>query len=114
MKNDKNLQEIQEKTALDETSVMRALRFLEQKNLVKLKTTKKKIIDLGTNGIYYKKNHLPERNLILTLEKNNRISFQEAKNLSKLTDNEFNVSLGVLKHKNFIEVKEGKIILNAK
>jgi len=105
--------EIIKESSLDEVSVLRALRFLENKGLLKLKAGEKKIIDLGTNGIYYKKTHLPERKLIILLEKQNNISLDEAKKLSKLTENEFKVSLGVLKSKVFIELKEGKISLIA-
>ena len=104
-------EEIKEKSGLDETSFLRALKFLENKNLVKTKTEKVKIIELGTNGIYYKKTQLPERKLLILLESNNRISLEEAKRISKLSDNEFKVSLGVLKDKALIEIKEGKVSL---
>lgn len=107
------IKEIQEKTGLDQTSVLRALKFLENKSLIKIKTIKKKIIDLGTNGIYYKKNHLPERQLLHLIEKTNRISLEDAKKQSKLSENEFKVSLGVLKNKAFIDIKDGKIVLEA-
>jgi len=108
-----SLKEIKELTNLDQTSLLRALKFLENKNLLKLKTTKKKIIDLGTNGIYYKKNHLPERQLLILLEENNHLPLEEAKKLSKLSDNEFKVSLGVLKSKALAEIKNGKLVLTA-
>lgn len=104
---------IQELTNLDQTSLLRALKFLENKQALSLQTAKKTIVDLGTNGIYYKKNHLPERRLITFLESNNHISLQDAKKLSKLTDNEFKVSLGILKNKSYIELKNGKISLTA-
>ncbi len=105
--------EIKEKTGLDETSVLRALRFLEAKNLLQLSIKENNIIELGINGIYYKKHHLPERNLLIFLEKNNKINLEEAKKGVKLTDNEFKVSLGVLKNKAMISLSAGKIILNA-
>ena len=101
------------KSGLDEISILRALKFLENKDLIKLKVEKSKIVYLGINGIYYKKNHLPERNLLILLEKNNFLLLEEAKKLSSLSDNEFKVSLGVLKSKALIELKNGKIILNA-
>lgn len=102
-----------EKSGLDEVSVVRALRFLENKGIVKIKTSEETIIDLGTNGIYYKKNHLPERRLLLLLEEKNNISLEEASKLSKLTENEFKVSLGVLKGKAQISLNNGKISLTA-
>ena len=108
-----NITEIEKKSGLDQVSVLRALRFLENKGLVKIKTEVKKVVDLGTNGVYYKKNHLPERRLLILLESNNHISLEEAQKLSKLSDNEFKVSLGVLKGKAQINLSNGKLSLNA-
>ncbi|NCN99354.1 phenylalanine--tRNA ligase subunit alpha [Candidatus Pacearchaeota archaeon CG10_big_fil_rev_8_21_14_0_10_35_219] len=102
-----------EKSNLDKVSVLRALKFLENKKLIKIEAKKEKIIDLDVNGIHYKKNHLPERNLLLLLSEKNIPSLEEAKSLSKLSDNEFKVSLGVLKKKALIEIKSGKIFLSA-
>ena len=106
--------DIKKKSQLDDTSLLRALKFLENKNILKIKTERKIIIDLGTNGINYKKNHLPERRLLIALEKNNHLQIEEMKKLSKLSDNEFKVSLGVLKNKALINIKNGKIFLLAK
>lgn len=107
------IKEIEDKSGLDKTSVLRALRLLEAKGLVKFFSSKKRTIRLGTNGIYYRKNQLPERTLLHLLENNNHLPLQEAKKLSKLSDNEFKVSLGVLKSKDLLEIKEGKLVLTA-
>ena len=58
------LKEIQKRTSLDETSVLRALHFLEQKGIIKREIDRHRVIGLGVNGVYYKKTHLPERNLL--------------------------------------------------
>ena len=108
-----SIEKIEEKSGLDNVSVLRALRFLENKGLVKVKTSSKIIVDLGTNGIYYEKNHLPERKLLLTLEEKNYLPLEEARKLSKLSDNEFKVSIGVLKDKALIELSNGKLVLKA-
>ena len=107
------IDEIIEKSGLDFTTVLRALKFLENKNIIKLNIKEKTIIDLGTNGVYYKKMHLPERKLLILLEEQNHVLLDEAKKLSKLSDNEFKVSLGVLKDKALITISNGKISLNA-
>lgn len=109
-----SIDKIIEKSGLDEVTVLRALRFLENKGILKIVSTSKLIIDLGTNGIYYKKNNLPERNLLLLLENNNHLPLEEAQKLSKLSDNEFKVSLGVLKRKAMVNLTNGKLSLNAK
>ncbi len=108
-----NADEIAKKTGLDGVSVLRALRFLENKGLVRLKTSSKTTIELGTNGVYYKKHNLPERNLLIVLEQNKGLELEEAKKLSKLSENEFKVSLGVLKNKAMINMMGSKISLNA-
>ncbi|HLC53547.1 MAG TPA: phenylalanine--tRNA ligase subunit alpha [Candidatus Nanoarchaeia archaeon] len=104
---------IKKKTGLDETSVVRALRFLSGKGIIEIMENSKTLVDLGTNGIYYKKNHLPERRLIMVLEESNHLTLEEAKKLSKLSENEFKVSLGVLKDKAFINLSNGKLSLTA-
>lgn len=108
-----SIEEIIKKTGLDEVSVLRALKFLESKEVLKIISEDKQTIELGTNGIYYKKNHLPERVLATTLEKNNNLTLEEAKKLSKLSENEFRVSLGTLKAKAWISINNGKITLTA-
>ncbi|PIN93312.1 hypothetical protein COU54_03665 [Candidatus Pacearchaeota archaeon CG10_big_fil_rev_8_21_14_0_10_31_24] len=108
-----DLETLKEKSKLDETSLLRALKFLESKEALKLNTKITKIVDIGTNGIYYKKNHLPERVLLTLLEKNNLLSIEEAKKLSKLSENEYKVSIGILKGKALISLNNGKLALTA-
>ncbi|MGB9708022.1 MAG: phenylalanine--tRNA ligase subunit alpha [Candidatus Pacearchaeota archaeon] len=110
----KNIAKIIEGTNLTETSVNRALKFLEAKNLLKIKTKKKHIVDLDINGILYLKKNLPERNLLnVLLEAKHLLSLEEAKKKSELSDNEFMVALGVLKDKAFVNVINNKIELKA-
>lgn len=107
------IDKIEKKTELDSVSVLRGLRFLENKGILKLKTTAKTIVDLDTNGVYYKKHNLPERNLLILLEKQNHLPLEEAKKLSKLSENEFRVSIGVLKDKALVTLTNGKLSSNA-
>ena len=110
---DLKLDEIAQKTGLDMTSLLRALSFLENKGVLKINKETQKIIELGINGIYYKKTSLPERKLLTFLEKNKNITLNDAKKLSKLSDNEFNAALGLLKGMIFIEIKNNRIQLIA-
>ena len=107
------IEKIIEKSGLDGVSVLRALRFLENKGLLKIKSYEKTIIDLGTNGIYYKKNHLPERKLLFLLESKNHFPIEEARRESRLSDNEFKAALGALKDKALISLSNSKLILQA-
>lgn len=109
----KGMKEIRKKTDLDETSILRALRFLENKGIISIKVNRSILIDLGVNGIYYKKNGLPERRLIHTLEKKSHLSLEDAKKISTLSDNEFKAAIGALKKKAMIELTNGKLSLKA-
>ncbi len=108
-----SITDICRKTNLDKTSVLRALKYLDKKNIIKLFSESKKIITEGINGILYKKKGLPERHLLNLLDKKRIISFKEAKENSSLNKDEFKASIGALKKKAIIELKNGKIILNA-
>ena len=103
-----DIEGIIEKSSLDRVSVLRALEFLNSKRIISLKIEKRRIVDLGTNGIYYKKKGLPERNLLGVVEKK-ILSIEEAQIESKLSDNEFKAALGALKKRALIELKNGKI-----
>ena len=111
---EKKLSEICAKSNLDKTTVLRALEYLEKKKIIKLNYQKKKIVQLGLNGILYKKKGLPERRLLNLLDKQRILHLKHATKESKLSNDEFKVSLGVLKKKALIELKNGKIIFNAK
>lgn len=104
-----SLDEIVNKSGLDKTSVLRALSFLESKGLLKIEQKGSQIVDLAVNGIYYRKNHLPERNLIMAVEENNNKPLSEIKEKVKLSENEFKAALGVLKKKALITLENGKI-----
>lgn len=110
----KDVNKIIEETKLDETSVKRALKFLEAKKLVTIKTKKSELIDLDINGILYLKKNLPERNLLNALfEAKYPLTLEQAKKLVNLSENEFMIALGVLKDKAFISVTANKIELKA-
>ncbi|MBM3231945.1 phenylalanine--tRNA ligase subunit alpha [Candidatus Pacearchaeota archaeon] len=104
-----SVEEIVKKSGLDKTTVLRALGFLESKGFLKLNQKINKVIDLAVNGIHYKKNHLPERKLLISIEENNNKNLEEIKNISKLSDNEFKAALGALKKKALINLENGKL-----
>lgn len=110
---EEKISEICKKSNLDKVSVLRSLEYLENKKIIELKSEKKKIIDIGVNGALYKRKGLPERRLLHSLEKKRILSFNEAQKESNLSSEEFKASLGALKKKALIELKNGKIILNA-
>jgi len=110
---EEDIKSICEKSELDNTSVLRALEYLQNKKIVELNFEKKKIVEIGINGSLYRTKGLPERRLLNLLDKKNIIALSEAQKDSKLSNDEFKASLGALKKKSLIELKNGKIILNA-
>ncbi len=108
-----DISEICKKSNLDKVSVLRSLEYLQNKKIINLLTEKKNIVDIGINGALYKKKGLPERRLLNALDKKRILTFEEAQKEGELSNDEFRASLGVLKKKALIELKNGKIILNA-
>lgn len=108
-----NLTNICKKSNLDKVAVTRALEYLKNKGIVELNYSKKTIIDIGVNGALYKSKGLPERRLLNLLSEKRILSLKDAQKQSKLSNDEFKISIGVLKKKAMIEIKNSKIILNA-
>ena len=110
---EKKISEICKKSNLDKISILRSLEYLQNKKIITLSSQKKKIVEIGVNGALYKKKGLPERRLINLLNEKRILQFKEAQKQSSLSNDEFKVSLGVLKKKAMIELKNGKIMLSA-
>ncbi|MBD3247160.1 phenylalanine--tRNA ligase subunit alpha [Candidatus Pacearchaeota archaeon] len=111
---EKSIVSISKKSNLDKVSVLRSLEYLQNKDIVKLSSNKKKIVEIGINGALYKKKGLPERRLLNLLGKKRIIKLQDAKKQSGLSNNEFKASIGALKKKALIELKNGKIVFSGK
>jgi len=110
---DRNIVSICKKSNLDKTSVIRALEFLKNKGLVDLDYEKKVFVDLGVNGILYKRKDLPERKLLDVLGEKRILQLGDAAKQAKLSNEELKASLGSLKKKSLIDIKNKKIILNS-
>ena len=109
---EKDIGDICRKANLDKVSVTRALTYLQNKKILKLSYGNKRIIDVGINGALYRKKGLPERRLLHLLNERRIITPDDAKKESKLSDDELKASIGALKKKALIEIKNNKIILS--
>ena len=104
---EKDFHKIIKKSKLQEIEVMRALQWLENKALLTLASTTKKNISLDKNGLLYLKEGLPEKSFLNSLS-------DEFKGLnvitkkSKLSREEVNACIGLLRKKNAIEVAKGE------
>jgi phenylalanyl-tRNA synthetase alpha chain len=108
-----NLKDIAKKAEADETTALRASEFLKNKKLAEVSVTQNKLVELDINGLFYMKKHLPERRLLMELEKKKTIPFGEIKNACKLNENEAKVAIGVLKRKAVIKISNGRVMLTA-
>ena len=81
-------------SGLKEIEVIRALQWLENKNILKISIDKKKIVNLEKNGIKYQKEELPERKLLQSLTKEFQSLDQIAKK-TKLSTQELNACIGI-------------------
>ena len=105
--------QIAEKTETDQTTVMRAIEFLKAKELVETQSKETKMIEVGLNGLLYLKKQLPERRLLIELEKLKSIPITEIAKICNLNENEAKIAIGVLKRKAVIEIKSGRVLMTA-
>ncbi|MBI2650064.1 hypothetical protein HYX04_01990 [Candidatus Woesearchaeota archaeon] len=96
-------------TGLKDIEVMRALQWLQNKNIIKTEEEQKEIVSLDENGLKYLKYGLPERIFLEALEK--PISILDLAKKARLTGEETTISLGALKSKAAIEIVKGKEII---
>ena len=109
----KNVNSIVKKTGLQEVEVIRALQWLENKNILKQKKEAKEIASLKSNGEKYKKEGLPEKRFLEILNK--PLAIKDIMSKAVLDKDELHFCLGYLKKNNLIEIgKEVKRIKNEK
>jgi len=110
---EENVSEIAKRAQVDTVSVMRALEYLQNKGIVKLNHEKKKVVEIGVNGALYRSKGLPERRLLNALDEKRILQLKDAQKETGLSAEEFKASIGALKKKALIELKNGKIHLSA-
>lgn len=103
----KNFDSLISASKLKDVEVMRALQWLENKNIIDLKKTVKEIIALDVNGKKYSKEGLPERKFLQAI-KTKELSLEGIEKKTGLEKQELNISLGVLKKKAAILVRPEK------
>lgn len=94
---------------LKEVEVTRALQWLENKKILSIKTTTKKIVELDTNGLQYVKKDLPERVFLKALTKG-KLSIAQLTKKTSLTKDELNTCLGMLRKNAAIMLTKDKAL----
>ena len=96
-------------SGMKEIEITRALQWLENKEALKINVSKRKIVSLDTNGFRYQREGLPEKKFLEILD-------DEFKGLnvitkkSKLSREEVNACIGLLKRQNAIDVQKEEIL----
>jgi len=99
-------------SGLQEVEVMRALQWLQNKELITLSETVEEIIELDTNGKEYVEKGLPEKRFLKVLDASNTsLSLAVVQSGSTLNQNEMTVCLGLLKKRNLITIHKEKELL---
>ncbi len=96
------------KTGLKDVEVMRALQWLENKGILKIRKELKETVVLGKNGKEYAKSGLPEKKVLHALSKGD-ITLDDLAKKSGIKPEEVGISLGVLKQKAAISM-DGKLV----
>jgi phenylalanyl-tRNA synthetase alpha chain len=99
--------ELVSQSKLKDVEVMRALQWLENKDILKIEETIEEIINLDKNGCVYKEKGLPERRFLETIKNTTEkkpMSTQEILEKSSLENQELNICIGTLKKKVAIEI----------
>ena len=100
-----SLKEIIKVSGMQEVEVMRAVQWLNNKKLIFINETYEELIFLGENGKKYLESALPER-LYLNAVSEKSLTLDEIGEKTKLTREELEVSLGILRRKNAIEIRK--------
>ena len=100
-------------TGLQEVEVMRALQWLQNKELVTLSEEIQEVVSLDKNGQLYKEKSLPEKRFLKALEGATvALPLAHVQQNSDLNQNEMTICMGLLKRRNLIAIKkEGNELL---
>ncbi|MBI2548679.1 phenylalanine--tRNA ligase subunit alpha [Candidatus Woesearchaeota archaeon] len=96
------------KTGLQEVEVMRALQWLQNKEIIETSETKKEVVKLQRNGALYREQGLPERRFLQAVTPQWK-SMSDVLREAGVKEQEKDICLGILRKKSAIELKrEGK------
>ncbi|MBU0536647.1 MAG: phenylalanine--tRNA ligase subunit alpha [Nanoarchaeota archaeon] len=108
LKEGMTLEEVSEKAGLKVIEAMRALQWLGNKGILKINTEEKAIIKKDENGERYLKDGFPEKKVLKLINKG-PVMFNDIKKDLSLSNEEFNVCLGLLKSKAAVVIKNNSL-----
>jgi len=111
LKDNSTADQITTSTNMKDVEVMRALQWLESKDVLSLIQTKNETIEIDKNGKTYSNEGFPEKNFLKSIL-NTSLTLNKIKEKSNLDNNEIGFSLGFLKSKKLIEMGKEISITN--
>jgi phenylalanyl-tRNA synthetase alpha chain len=109
LKEHTELSDITQVSGLKEVEIIRALQWLENKKILTTITKKRKMVSLEANGEQYKKEGLPEKTFLTALEEDFK-GLNVITKKTKLSREEVNACLGILKKKQAIATEKGEFL----
>ena len=107
-----SLAELVDASGLSQIEVMRALQWLENKDIVKIKIESREKISLDVNGEKYLENGLPEKRFLIAI-RDKPVELDKIAAKAGLDKPELNACIGMLRGKAAINFKDNKIELTA-
>ncbi len=106
----KQFNDLVKESKLKEIEVMRALQWLQNKQVLKINEQVTQVVSLDKNGLLYQKQGFPEKRFLKVLNnsKDLTLPMDEIAKKAKLDKNEINVCIGALKRKAAIDVLKDK------
>ena len=101
------LTEIVAKSKLNESEVTHALKWMQNKNLINIKSSSYDLIVLDKNALFYLKNGLPER-ILTNLLKDKAMTLAQIRAHFKGKKDDINPGIGALKQRNLISIEKDK------
>jgi len=105
LKTESELSAIVKSSGLQEIEVMRALQWLENKNILKISSSSTKIVSLDKNGMRYQKEGLPEKKFLRALT-NQFQTLSDIATKTHLEKEELDACIGILKRKVAIDLQK--------
>lgn len=105
LKHHTDVQRLVNTSGLLEIEVLRALQWLSNKGLVKIKEELDEVLTISSKGKDYTAKELPERRFLNAIM-DEALELKEIKKRAALSDDEATVAIGLLKKNNAIEIKK--------
>jgi len=104
-----SFEDIEKASKLKDVEVMRALQWMENKNLLKIKSSLKEVIKIDELGLKYAKEGLPEKIFLKKLTK--PVEIKDLEKTTGLNKDEVSISLGLSRKKGLIKIDQGRVFL---